>query len=157
MPYSDYVVFVDESGDHGLVSIDSDYPVFVLDFCVFRKEDYIQRVVPKVEAFKFEHFGHDLVVLHEHGSQQPICVPIVRTNWRSHSVWSERTVFCELRVSTLSRLTWLSNGAASERTTHSNSPSGAFVMATTNRAQCLDSRLSLQTRSPTPPDCNWPT
>ena len=52
MPYSDYVVFVDESGDHGLVSIDSDYPVFVLDFCVFRKEDYIQRVVPKVEAFK---------------------------------------------------------------------------------------------------------
>ena len=66
MPYSDYVVFVDESGDHGLVSIDRDYPVFVLDFCIFRKEDYIQSVVPKVEAFKFEHFGHDLVVLHEH-------------------------------------------------------------------------------------------
>ena len=75
MPYSDYVVFVDESGDHGLVSIDSDYPVFVLDFCVFRKEDYIQNaLVPKVEAFKFEHFGHDLVVLHEHEirkQQQP--------------------------------------------------------------------------------------
>lgn len=65
MSYSDYVVFVDESGDHGLASIDRDYPVFVLDFCIFRKEDYIQNVVPSVEAFKFKHFGHDLVVLHE--------------------------------------------------------------------------------------------
>lgn len=66
MPYSDYVVFVDESGDHGLVSIDDNYPVFVLDFCIFRKEDYIHHMVPKVEEFKFEHFGHGLVVLHEH-------------------------------------------------------------------------------------------
>lgn len=66
MPYSDYVIFVDESGDHGLVSIDDNYPVFVLDFCIFRKEDYIHSVVPRVEEFKFEHFGHDLVVLHEH-------------------------------------------------------------------------------------------
>ena len=28
--FSDYVVYVDESGDHSLASIDSDYPVFVL-------------------------------------------------------------------------------------------------------------------------------
>ena len=32
MIYGDYLVFVDESGDYGLVSIDPDYPVFVLDF-----------------------------------------------------------------------------------------------------------------------------
>ena len=28
--FSDYVVYVDESGDHSLTSIDADYPVFVL-------------------------------------------------------------------------------------------------------------------------------
>lgn len=28
--FSDYVVYVDESGDHSLASIDRDFPVFVL-------------------------------------------------------------------------------------------------------------------------------
>ena len=28
--YSDYIVYVDESGDHGLKTIDENYPVFVL-------------------------------------------------------------------------------------------------------------------------------
>ena len=66
MPYSDYVIFVDESGDHSLKSIDPQYPVFVLDFCIFRKDHYVRAVVPRVQEFKFRHFGHDLVVLHEH-------------------------------------------------------------------------------------------
>lgn len=30
--FSDFLVFVDESGDHGLDSIDPGYPVFVLAF-----------------------------------------------------------------------------------------------------------------------------
>ncbi|MCY3728612.1 MAG: DUF3800 domain-containing protein [Nitrospira sp.] len=66
MTYSDYVIFVDESGDHSLESIDREYPVFVLDFCIFRKDHYTNDVVPKVQKFKFTHFGHDIVVLHEH-------------------------------------------------------------------------------------------
>ena len=66
MTYSDYVIFVDESGDHSLASIDLEYPVFVLDFCLFRKDPYANAVVPEVEKFKFTHFGHDIVVLHEH-------------------------------------------------------------------------------------------
>jgi hypothetical protein len=37
--FSDYLVFVDESGDHGLDVIDAGYPVFVLAFCIVRKED----------------------------------------------------------------------------------------------------------------------
>lgn len=65
MNYSDYVIFVDESGDHSLTSVDKDYPIFVLDFCIFYKADYANVVVPKVQAFKFKHFGHDIVVLHE--------------------------------------------------------------------------------------------
>ena len=63
--YSNYVVYVDESGDHSLESIDPQYPVFVLAFCVFHKTHYANRVVPALENFKFAHFGHDVVVLHE--------------------------------------------------------------------------------------------
>jgi hypothetical protein len=65
MPYSDYIVYVDESGDHSLASVDVQYPVFVLTFCIFLKEDYFARVVPAVQRLKFDNFGHDSVVLHE--------------------------------------------------------------------------------------------
>jgi hypothetical protein len=63
--FSDYIVFVDESGDHGLESIDPNYPVFVLAFCVFAKTDYSNKLVPALQRFKFKHFGHDQVILHE--------------------------------------------------------------------------------------------
>ena len=63
--FSDYIIYADESGDPNPVSVDPNYPVFVLNFCVFRKHDYAASVLPAVAAFKFEHFGHDAVVLHE--------------------------------------------------------------------------------------------
>lgn len=63
--FSDYLVFVDESGDHGLDSIDLDYPLFVLAFCVINKADYVGTVVPAMQRFKLKHFGHDNIVLHE--------------------------------------------------------------------------------------------
>ena len=72
LPFSDYIVFVDESGDHGLgASLDPDYPVFVLAFCVFRKDDYLTQVCPAVQKLKFKHWGHDAVVLHEHDIRKP--------------------------------------------------------------------------------------
>lgn len=64
--FSDFVAFVDESGDHGLASIDPKFPVFVLAFCLFHKEEYASQAVPAVLRFKFRHFGHDQVILHEH-------------------------------------------------------------------------------------------
>jgi hypothetical protein len=64
--YSDYVVYVDESGDHSLTSIDPDYPVFVLALCVFHKRHYSEKIIAAVEKLKFNYFGHDSVVLHEH-------------------------------------------------------------------------------------------
>ncbi|NPT41779.1 DUF3800 domain-containing protein [Paraburkholderia sp. 1N] len=64
--YSNFVVYVDESGDHGMQTLDANYPVFVLAFCVFYKRNYSEKVVPALHKFKFNHFGHDLVVLHEH-------------------------------------------------------------------------------------------
>jgi hypothetical protein len=69
--FSDYIVFVDESGDHGLGSIDPNYPMFVLALCIFRKQDYIDLVCPAVQRFKFKHWGHDSVVLHEHDIRKP--------------------------------------------------------------------------------------
>lgn len=64
--YSDFIVYVDESGDHSLTSIDPAYPVFVLAFCIFYKQHYAEKIVPKLQQLKFEYFGHDLVILHEH-------------------------------------------------------------------------------------------
>ena len=63
--FSKYIVYVDESGDHSLQSIDEQYPIFVLAFCVFHKRHYSEAIVPALEKFKFNHFGHDQVVLHE--------------------------------------------------------------------------------------------
>ncbi len=65
-PFSKYIVYVDESGDHGLQNIDDNYPIFVLAFCIFHKRHYSESIVPALEKFKFNHFGHDQVVLHEH-------------------------------------------------------------------------------------------
>ena len=71
--FGDYIVFVDESGDHSLSSINPEYPVFVLAFCVFEKREYAEHVCPAVANLKFEFFGHDSVILHEHGirKQEP--------------------------------------------------------------------------------------
>ncbi|MDO5104068.1 MAG: DUF3800 domain-containing protein [Lautropia sp.] len=62
---SGYVVYVDESGDHSLSSIDPDYPVFVLSFCIFEIKHYVTCATPLIRQLKFDTFGHDMVVLHE--------------------------------------------------------------------------------------------
>ena len=64
--FSDYVVYVDESGDHSLASINPEFPVFVLALCVIHKRHYAEKIIPAVEKLKFNYFGHDSVVLHEH-------------------------------------------------------------------------------------------
>ncbi len=63
--FGDYIVYVDESGDHSLEIINSEFPVFVLSFCIFPVRHYVSQVVPQVQSLKFEFFGHDMVVLHE--------------------------------------------------------------------------------------------
>lgn len=65
LEYSDYIVYVDESGDHSLTSIDEGYPVFVLSFCIFHKVYYSHAVTPALRMLKFDTFGHDMIVLHE--------------------------------------------------------------------------------------------
>lgn len=64
LPFSEYIVYLDESGDHSLQVIDPQFPIFVLSACVFRKSDYSASVVPSFLDLKFRFFGHDMVVLH---------------------------------------------------------------------------------------------
>ncbi|MBN8623983.1 MAG: DUF3800 domain-containing protein, partial [Planctomycetes bacterium] len=63
--FGDYIVYVDESGDHSLGAEDSTYPMFVLAFCIFEKTKYVESAVPLMQKLKFKWFGHDMVVLHE--------------------------------------------------------------------------------------------
>lgn len=65
MNFSDYIVFADESGDHGLISIDPQFPVFALVFCVFEKTAYVEQIEPAFRRLKFKYFGHDAAIMHE--------------------------------------------------------------------------------------------
>jgi hypothetical protein len=64
-PHSDYC-FVDESGDHSLDVINPQYPVFVLAFCILPCKAYVEQITPAVRRLKFDLFGHDMLILHEH-------------------------------------------------------------------------------------------
>lgn len=64
--FSDYIVYVDESGDPNLSNINPVFPMFCLSFCVVAKNIYTDSIVPNFQKFKFKYFGHDLIILHEH-------------------------------------------------------------------------------------------
>jgi hypothetical protein len=66
MNFGDYIVYIDESGDHSLTSINPAHPVFALAFCVIEKAKYMETIVPAFQKLKFEFWGHDSVVLHGH-------------------------------------------------------------------------------------------
>lgn len=63
--FSRYIVYADESGSPNLEADTRDFPIFVLTFLVVEKAVYSQHVEPDLCAFKFQHFGHDQVILHE--------------------------------------------------------------------------------------------
>ena len=65
-PFSDFIIFADETGDHGLVSIDEQFPVFALAFCILRKDDYVDTIVPAMQRLKMAVWGHDQIIFHEH-------------------------------------------------------------------------------------------
>jgi len=54
-----------------------------LAFCVFHKRHYGEAIVPVIEKLKFNHFGHDQVILHEHEIRKRVGVCNFSGN-RSH-------------------------------------------------------------------------
>lgn len=61
--HSKYIVYVDESGDHGWAN--HQYPMFVLAFCIFEKEEYTTKIIKGMHDLKFKYFGHDCEIFHE--------------------------------------------------------------------------------------------
>lgn len=66
--YSDYIVYVDESGSPTVANsdLDNEYPIFVLACVVVQKNAYSEQITPSIQKLNFEFWGHDAVVLHEH-------------------------------------------------------------------------------------------
>lgn len=58
-----FVLFMDESGDHNLVSIDRNFPIFCLAGCVFERKYYKETVRPQVDDFKLRFWGRTDVIL----------------------------------------------------------------------------------------------
>ncbi len=69
--FSEYIIYADESGDHSLTAVNEQHPVFVLAFCIFKKSDYTEIVLPKINRFKFNFWGHDLAILHNREIRRP--------------------------------------------------------------------------------------
>jgi len=65
LDFSDYIVYLDESGSPSIEADKGDFPVFVLACVCIQKTHYADVMVPKLQALKFKYFGHDQVVFHE--------------------------------------------------------------------------------------------
>jgi hypothetical protein len=61
---SEYLAFLDECGDHSLTKIDRDFPLFVLSLVIMRRSDYVERILPEMNAFKLAYWDHEGVNLH---------------------------------------------------------------------------------------------
>ena len=59
-----YVMFMDEAGDHNLRNIDSSYPAFCLAGCIFESVYYHAIARPRVDALKMRFWGRTDVILH---------------------------------------------------------------------------------------------
>jgi len=69
--FSDYLIFIDESGDHGLDSIDRHYPVFVLCGVLIKKDEYVNKLSVQLDNLKMDYRGHNETVLHEREIRKP--------------------------------------------------------------------------------------
>lgn len=63
--FSDFIVYLDESGSPTTTNIEKDFPVFVLACVLVEKSKYTNEIVPALQQLKFKYLGHDQVVLHE--------------------------------------------------------------------------------------------
>jgi len=63
--FSDYIIYLDESGSPELTADKEEFPVFVLACVCVSKSAYVEEIVPKLQTLKFKYFGHDQVIFHE--------------------------------------------------------------------------------------------
>lgn len=58
------IVYLDETGDHSLELVDKDFPLFALAMFVCEESTYNQKIVPAVNQFKMDYFGHESIIIH---------------------------------------------------------------------------------------------
>lgn len=67
----DWLVFVDESGDHSIGPANDEYPIFIMVACRFRRDQYCGNFVPELASLKVRHWGHEGIILHEREIRRP--------------------------------------------------------------------------------------
>lgn len=101
MKFADYIVYADESGDHSLKSIDRDFPVFCLSFCLFKKALYAAEVIPNLTEFKFKYWGVDQVILHEREVRKSLgCFSFLQAGEERRNAFSPALEFFETPLKT---------------------------------------------------------
>ena len=65
MKNSNYLIFVDESGDHHLNKYPKEYPMFVLAFIIISKDEYCDRLLPRFSRLKLKYFPDVSTIFHE--------------------------------------------------------------------------------------------
>lgn len=58
------VVYLDETGDHGMAAIDTGFPVFGVALLVCDIADYCSTIVPEFYRLKLDFWGHEGAILH---------------------------------------------------------------------------------------------
>ena len=58
------ILFLDESGDHSLIKVDDQFPIFCLAGCIFDEQEYYRTANAKIDAFKLKYFNDTDVILH---------------------------------------------------------------------------------------------
>jgi|SRR5882672_1872831 len=61
---SRFLAFFDECGDHSLVKIDPDFPLFLLALVVIERVAYRDMILPEVNRLKLRYWNHEGVNLH---------------------------------------------------------------------------------------------
>ncbi len=58
------IVYLDETGDHSLDTIDTNFPIFALVMLICEQDEYINKLSPMVNKLKMDCFGHEGVIIH---------------------------------------------------------------------------------------------
>lgn len=59
-----HILYLDESGDHDLTNIDSNYPIFVLAGSVIQADYHDSQLKEAINVFKVNNFGSTDIILH---------------------------------------------------------------------------------------------
>lgn len=64
--------FLDECGDHSLIRVDPEFPLFVLALAVVERNDYIESIIPSLGKLKLRYWDHEGINLHSRDIRKSI-------------------------------------------------------------------------------------